>query len=92
MKRVVTWKEVDGRFPAGTIPGDWLVTISGDANISQASAGSPFEIDLPAGSYVATVARLDSAGNVLGSDSKPFILSEPQVVVITIPGEVDVVE
>lgn len=82
----------DQVFPAGTVAGDWVFAISGDAtSVVQKADASPTTFDLNPGSYVATVSRLDAAGVALVSVSKSFTVDIPTQVIVSVPDTVDVV-
>lgn len=70
--RTVTWSTTPFEAPAGTVGGNWLITMTGqpDQNVAVPIA---IPYTLTAGDYVCTVSRLDVNGVVIGSPaSKSF--------------------
>ena len=90
----IDWDSTDTNFPAGTVAGQILVSISGGklaAPLTMLVDTTPatFQVDEEAAGdpdYTVTVQRQDGAGGPLGAAlSGTFSVLEPPAVVISIP-------
>lgn len=88
---VVSWTTREQEFPGVVVPGNYRVRIVPGGFADQLVAESPATFnDIPPGSYIASVVRLDSAGEEIGdSVSQPFIVPAVSTMV-NVPVEVEV--
>ena len=83
-------------FPAGTVPGLFRVTlIAADGTTAATQDTAEVSVTFPdvaAGTYTVFAARVDIAGQILGTGvtSEPITIEEPVTVMIDVPTSVTV--
>lgn len=86
----LSWDSKPQSFPAGTVPGGWLVQINGQPDRHVQDRGS-IPCSLPPGDYTAKVTRLDIEGKPLGEPVEQKFTAGGHPVSIDVPSSVHVV-